>query len=396
MSNQNIPVLPGMKSITGPAYEHRNKLYEQLKEFFNDKGFTIVDTPLLEETELFIRKSGGELTSRLYTFTDPGGYKVSLRPEFTSSIIRHFIQSRDELSVPIRWHYGGPVFRYDTESTYRQFTQVGAELIGQSGIKADTEIIELSHTGLKQIGIPSPQLRIGHLGILHNILDTSGLSDPAKLFIISNIQVLKDGSNSLDKLIERANNAGTLNTGIDIPDADTLTKKTLSGLVDKTLRHSISNSVGRRSFDEIIDRLLGKLKGSDDINRFSDVLSLVSQLCKLNGPPGVILNEAKKMTSNIGLQSKSLDELAKLFDTISNTGIADNLIKLDFGLVRGISYYTGVIFELMHSPEVSIGGGGRYDDLVRSLGGNEDVPSIGFAYNLDQIVDILIDNKLSQ
>ena len=86
------------------------------------------------------------------------------------------------------------------------------------------------------------------------------------------------------------------------------------------------------------------------------------------------------------------DELEELVDALARGGVRGDPVSLDLGLARGISYYTGVIFDLTHlrgAREVSVGGGGRYDGLVRALGGDEDVPASGFAYSLDAVIESL-------
>ena len=73
----------------------------------------MVSTPIVEDANLFVRKSGGELVTQLYAFTDPGGRAVCLRPEFTSAVIRYYLSLGDTADSPSRFQYFGPVFRYD-------------------------------------------------------------------------------------------------------------------------------------------------------------------------------------------------------------------------------------------------------------------------------------------
>ena len=167
-----------MPDVAGRDYRARADAVATLVAFLTEAGYRPVDPPLLEETELFVRKSGGELTSGLYTFNEPGGRRVSLRPEFTSSVIRHFIDSVGPQGTPYRCQYSGPVFRYEAgeESDLRQFSQVGAELGGDGTPEADAEVMALAWTGLKRIGLGGHRLRIGHLGSIHGILDGYRLS----------------------------------------------------------------------------------------------------------------------------------------------------------------------------------------------------------------------------
>ena len=100
-----------MADIEAAELARRDGLVRGLADLFARRGYEPVDTPLLEETELFIRKSGGDLSSRLYSFREPGGYDVSLRPEFTAQVLRLAAMSRLD-DLPARFQYAGPVFRY--------------------------------------------------------------------------------------------------------------------------------------------------------------------------------------------------------------------------------------------------------------------------------------------
>ena len=87
MGTRQIKLLKGMNDSTGTNLLRAIEVQQVAMNYLKDAGYSPVDTPLIEESELFVRKSGGELASRLYTFTDPGGHEVALRPEFTPSII---------------------------------------------------------------------------------------------------------------------------------------------------------------------------------------------------------------------------------------------------------------------------------------------------------------------
>ena len=394
---RQIQRLEGMRDFTGQAYETMNSAIEKLTGHMGYRGYVAISTPMLEETELFVRKSGGELTSRLYTFTDPGGRTVSLRPEFTSSVIRHLIEEQGSLPTPVRLQYNGPVFRYEPGRNrgYQQFTQVGAELVGLAGIAADAEIIDMASSGLEQVGLRGHELRIGHFGVHQALLASYGLSEPAKSFITSNIDTLKNGPAGVAEVKERAAERNVLRTGLDVAaraSLEGMDGDSARELLQGFLSQSMSSPSGRRTTDQIVSRLLRKLKDSDDPALFEDAMSLVSQLARLQGAPGALLADARSIVSGRPAVLDVLDDLEGLLELLSKQGLAGDRLVLDLSHVRGISYYTGVIFDLgfSHSDtRVSLGGGGRYDGLVRALGSDSDVPALGFAYNLDQVVDTL-------
>ena len=105
--------LRGMDDVSQETWQRREDLQVRLVKLLAGYGYQRLETPMLEPTELFLRKSGGELASQLYSFTDAGSNAVSLRPEFTSPIMRHYLERADEVEIPARWHYCGPVFRFD-------------------------------------------------------------------------------------------------------------------------------------------------------------------------------------------------------------------------------------------------------------------------------------------
>ena len=150
MPSSQILSLPGMADVTGGSFERSAKIVDALGAYYAARGYAPIDTPIVEDAELFVRKSGGELSGMLYTFDDPGGNRVSLRPEFTPSVIRHYIEHKADFGAPTRLSYSGPVFRYHSldGGDLRQFTQVGTELIGLAGSDADAEILSIACGGL--------------------------------------------------------------------------------------------------------------------------------------------------------------------------------------------------------------------------------------------------------
>ena len=391
--------LAGMRDIVGDAYSRLGQTADGLRDYLSRKGYEAVDTPLLEDAELFVRKSGGELTSRMYTFTDPGGHRVSLRPEFTSSLIRHFIEEGDTSALPARWQYGGPVFRYERgdHGGYRQFTQVGAELIGAGGVDADAEVLAVASLGLQEAGLRGHQVRVGHLGVLRELLKSYGLSEPARLFVIGNLNGLKTGLADVAGLMQQARDVGLLRGGAG-RSTEGLTEaegQATRDLIQGVLTGAVSGPMGRRTTEQIVDRLLRKVREADAPDKLKGALTLASELASVEGSPASALEQGRAIAEGHGLKKTPFDDLGRLFEALASNGLGESRLVLDLGLVRGIAYYSGVIFELFHtvSPDgASLGGGGRYDGLVRALGG-DDVPALGFAYALEQVVNALEHEK---
>ena len=395
-ASRQIRSLVGMADLDSQAWQRSDDILVRLRSHMGGRGYRPIDTPLLEETELFVRKSGGDLAGRLYNFTDPGGTPVSLRPEFTSSVIRHFIDCQDSLTLPVRWQYSGPVFRYTPveNGSYRQFTQCGAELVGASGFDGDIEIIALAVSGLQQLGIDRFRLRIGHLGALHSILDSFGLSEPAKLFIIGNMSAMSVGDADVEGLMRHAGEVGLLSGSVDLglgleTALESMSTEAAEEFIQGVLKESMPEPLGRRTTDQIIARLLSKVREANAPEAFECALRLASTYSRLAGEPKATMATARLAATDCGVDSAPLDELEALLERIAEVGLAESMVTLDMGMARGISYYTGIIFEIVHNEGAALGGGGRYDDLVQALGGSKSVPAMGFAYNVNVLLDVL-------
>ena len=396
INGTQVSKLSGMRDITGQEHVRLTAAGDSIKAYLAGRGYEVIDTPLLEEAELFARKSGGELSSRLYSFVDPGGNRVSLRPEFTSSVIRHFVQEAGALVTPVRWQYGGPVFRYepDAESAYRQYTQTGAELIGAGGVEADAEVLSLAWAGLGKAGLQDYQMRIGHLGVLNDFLGGFGLSERANMFVIGNVQALKGAPTDVSRLMQQAQDMGLRSAGAQSDqdgDGGDMGSDVGREFVQGVLAEAMSSPTGRRTADQIVERLLRKMRQADDPERLESALAMVAELVQIEGSPATALSSAQSIVSSHGVDTSALSGLEQLFAALADKGISGDRIVLDLGYARGIAYYSGVIFGLTYpglSGDGVLGGGGRYDGLVKALGGVA-TPALGFAYGLDRVLDAI-------
>ena len=384
MSGNVVQRLPGMRDTAGSEYGDLQAAAAAFESFASGRGYGMLDTPLLEQTELFVRKSGGELTTQLYSFVDPGGNRVSLRPEFTSSVIRHYAEQPTAPGKPVRWQYRGPVFRHD--GAFRQFTQAGAELIGSAGVTSDLEIVSLASNGLAAMGVEAHTLRIGHLGVINDLLDSFELSESAKLFVISRVHELKSGRTDAEGLSAEARSLGLVRNGFEADVTNvlaTLGADAARELIDGMMSGSSASSMGRRSTDEVVGRLLRKVRTADRADRLQEALTMAGEVALIEGEPSDALERAR----SAGVRSERLEELAELTDRLAAGPASTGSVVVDLGVARGLAYYTGFIFDVEIAGRhgvLSLGGGGRYDGLVKALGG-EDTPALGFAYTLESV-----------
>ena len=399
-STSTVSRLQGMNDLPEDAWRKKLELQDRLCQLLGGYGYRQLETPVLEPTELFLRKSGGELASQLYSFIDAGSNSVSLRPEFTSPIMRHYLENTAGISLPARWQYCGPVFRFDVShpEASGQFTQVGGELIGSSEIAADVELLNLAVAVPAQLGLDGWSLQLADLDILDSLLEPVGVSERAKSFIVQSMPRLREGRSAVPKLLEEGRHlhlVGGSNGFIDSEDAalrqavqgldDTQARSVLLGL----LQWNSADQLGQRTPEDVVERLLHKIRGADNEGKLRQGLELASDLAAIKGEPEQALQSVKKILTSAGSDQGAADRLSEVIGQVSNGPETKGQVVLDFGLVRGLAYYNGVIFEVSHPNwPGTLGGGGRYDTLSRALGGGDAVPALGFAYNLDALIAI--------
>ena len=407
--------LPGMRDWPDGASRHRSSVQRRLSDLIAQRGYARLDVPLLESTELFLRKSGGALAARMYSFTDPGSNAVSLRPEFTASVMRHYLETAADRPAdgPARWQYAGPVFRYDpyNSAASGQFTQVGAELIGSADIMADAELLTLAAGIPAKLGITDYCVRLADLDVLDSILDTAAVSERARSFIIANMNRIAGGaagssnsvgSTGIDALLRRAAELHIIAGGPLAADESDLAAA-VAGLSDDDARSVLAgfmrwrdaagSPLGRRSPDEIISRLLHKLRGGDAPDAVRRGLTLAARLAAISGPPAAAVAQAQELAADAGADAAAVNRLGALVGLLESDTNLHQHLRVDFALARGIAYYNGIIFDIVPEQSgggsVALGGGGRYDALARALGGPTDIPALGFAFTLETLLDAM-------
>ena len=382
MEFNQINNLPGMSDNWGNCAIQTYQIRDDLNKLYTEHGYELIETPILEESELFIRKSGAELATKLFSFIDQYGNKICLRPEITPSIIRHYIQNDQNKDLPWRIQYQGPIFRHDNK--LRQTTQFGLEVIGGSDIEFESELIYLSFEGLKKLGVKNTFIKLGNVGLIKEILSNFNLSNTLKLFTINNISELINSKVSVTSLVNKAKQLGLLD---DSNSKEINHVKDPKVFLSKFSNENSENFLGRRTPQEILDRLELKSERGNDKNNFVSALNFLVEIFSVKTNNIHQLEDIQKLIDSSKISTNTITDTTRLIEHVLIKGIPHNYIKIDLSLSRGISYYTGIVFDIYQTvgtKPLVIGGGGRYDSLVKAFGG-KDIPAIGFAYNLDSI-----------
>ena len=260
------------------------------------------------------------------------------------------------------------------------------------------ELLNLAVAVPTQLGLDGWNLKLADLDVLDSLLDPVGVSERARSFIIQNMPLLSKGRSVIPQFLEEGRHLHLMGGSNGLKDSeDDALQQAVKGLDDDQARSVLlgllqwnsADQLGQRTPEDVVERLLHKIRGTDNEDKLRQGLELASDLAAIKGEPGSALEAVKKTLDSAGANQDPVDRLSQVINEISNETGTNGQISLDFGLVRGLAYYNGVIFEVSHSDwPGTLGGGGRYDTLSRALGAANAVPALGFAYNLDALIAI--------
>ena len=424
--NGKIRRAPGFADRAGGDFENLESAVRTAREVFYARGYQPIEPPLIEQTELFLRRSGGLLSSQMFDFTAPDGSDISLRPELTAPVIRYALEQQSG-PLPLRYQYVSPIFRY-TERPYdappnsvpskRQYVQAGAELIGAPQPYADGEIIATAYELAQQFGLERTVVRIGHVGLIWEALESFSLSERAKLFLANNVAKFAVGDGHDASVEAEAVGLGLIpSKGQHNVETQSSAAELLTRLASGSVQLPSATEQTSRTAEDVVGGLRRKLESGESNGDFPKAMELMRALAQLrSGYAGLneirderslgsggsghhdVINRANEMAIEYGLgRLQSLRNLTRVVNAAEDAGVNGHDISVDLGLATSIAYYSGTIFEVgayVDDELVSIGGGGRYDGLAASLGSDDELPALGFALDLDTILD-LIDGSVS-
>ncbi len=314
----------GMRDFLPEDAENLRHVEASAKEIAELYGFEEIITPVVEHYDLLAAKSGEEIKARMYAFSDLGGRRVALRPEFTASVARLMATALRNEPKPLKLFSTGTLYRYDEPQfgRYREFWQSNYEIFGSSRAEADVEILSLTKHLMQKLGLREFWLKIGHVGILRGLLTEEGVKEEQQ----NHIMQLVDA--------KRGNEALKQARKYDVSEKGIANAK------------SVFQAKGRDA-----SKVINKLE-----------------------------TELRDYPSSV----EALENLREILKLCTEGNLEFNML-IDAGFARGLEYYTGMIFEpIVPQMKISLGGGGRYDRLVELFGG-EPTPAVGVAHGLDRI-----------
>ena len=352
------PSLPKGTRDFGPAQMlKRQYLLQTIRTIFTRYGFLPIETPAMENLNVLTGKYGDEGDQLIYKILNSGDFikdidekqlnegskkllpkisKKALRYDLTVPFARHVVMNRNEITFPFKRYQIQPVWRADRpqKGRYCEFMQCDADVVGTDSLLCEAEIVLMIHEAFAALGIRDFIIKINNRKILTGIADSIG----------------KEGSEA------------ELCVAID--------------KLDKIGQDAVLEELRTKDFTEAqLTKLLPvfNLKGNN-----KEIFPTLRSILK---------------DSTTGL--KGIEELERVYDLIEKSGLSNASVETDLTLARGLSYYTGAIFEvkILNVQMGSVCGGGRYDNLT-GVFGLPNVSGVGISFGIDRIYDVMNELEL--
>ncbi len=326
--------LPGFRDFYPRELAHRNHIFAAWREAARRFGFEEYEGPTLEPLELFTAKSGEEIVRQLYNFEDKGGRSVSLRPEMTPTLARMAGARAGELRKPVRWYSIPQLFRYERtqRGRLREHFQWNVDIIGEEGVAADAELLAVALESFRLLGLSAADI-------------VARVSDR--------------------RLLE----ALLLHAGVP---AEQL-----------MAAYAVIDKLGREEERVIRERLAKEAGlGAPSIEQIFEIFahdSFESLRSAYGEVPGV---------------AEELARVTEYLAILRDLRLGD-WVTFDPRIVRGLAYYTGIVFEVFdRKGELrAVCGGGRYDQLLEQVSGVA-LPALGFGMGDVVLKELLADRGL--
>ena len=341
------------------------KLSEQIIKTFKSNGFVLSEPDVLLDSEYIIQRSGENFRRSMLTFENDDGKVMCLRPDLTVASCIKYLEKKSKSKI----YYSGQAYRRSNKKTSDLINdQLGIEILGSKNkLQDDYKVIKTILNSAEKIKSKKIEIKVGDISLFNSLINSLDMPERWKLRLIRHFWRPK----YFEELLKRLEK----NSDIDSVTFDTDKKRFYE--MKKMEQDKV---IAGRSISEILKRFDKKIKDPRSFNEGKQIVKIIRSFlkinCKLSKLDETLLDFAKKnnLKENIFKEFKSIQNLKKL-------NIKVNFIT-NFG--RDIEYYTGIVFEIF-SGKKEIARGGRYDDLLKSLGAKKNIPAVGAAINLNNI-----------
>ncbi len=350
----------GLIDVSSFEVRTMQEMVDTIREVYELYGFEPLETPAFEYSDALGKflPDQDRPNEGVFSFEDEDGQWLSMRYDLTAPLARYVAENYDSLPKPFRRYQTGPVWRNEKPGPgrYRQFTQFDADTVGTNNLAADAEICMMAADCLERLGIPTGSyiMRVNNRKVLDGILEKIGIGSDNETDIVRKLTVLR----AIDKL-------------------------------DRLGPEGVEQLLGAGRKDESGDFTKGAGLDAEHIETVMNFVNAGSN------DQNIVLSNLEKLVDGSEIGKQGFEELKKISEIVNAAGYDSDRIMIDPGVVRGLDYYTGPVFEAELTFESidesgknvrfgSVGGGGRYDGLVARFKGVE-IPATGFAIGVSRL-----------
>ena len=341
------------------------KLSETIIKTFKSNGFVLSEPDVLLDSDYIIERSGEKFRSSMLSFEREDGKMMCLRPDLTVASCISFLKKKSSSKI----YYSGQAYRRSNKKGSSFINeQLGIEILGSKNqIQDDLKVISTILNSTKKIKRKKILIKVGDVSLFKSLINSLDMPERWKLRLIRHFW----RPNYFEELLARLEK----NTDIDAVTFDSDKKR-----FNEMKKLDKNKVIAGRSVSEILKRFDKKIKDPRSFTDGKKIVKIIKSFleinCKLSELDEKLLDFAKKnnLKKNIFKDFKSILNLKKLNQDV-------NFIA-NFG--RDVEYYTGIVFEVF-SEKREIARGGRYDDLLKSLGAKNNIPAVGAAINLKNL-----------
>lgn len=351
----------GMRDFLPADVRRREYVIGVIKEVYERYGFEPLETPAVENIETLLGKYGEEGNQLIYKILKRGVHEstgeadLALRYDLTVPLARVVAEYRDKLPKFFKRYQIQPVWRADrpARGRFREFYQCDVDVLGSRSMVVEVELCAAASEALTKLGFNDFTVRLNHRLALTGLLQSGGVP----------LGKQDDAVVAIDKL-------------------------------DKIGRAGVEKELRERGLDEAASsRLLDFFIELDSLDHAADLATGENAEKKPEALNAAILGRLVEFVGDNKIGARGIDDLRLITKLAAAAGLARN-IKIDPSLVRGLSYYTGAIMEIsVKDLQGSLGGGGRYDNLVGMFLG-QDVPACGFSLGLERIIVLMTERGM--
>src|SRR5260221_877802 len=360
---EKISLPKGTRDFGPEQMAKRQFIIDSIKKVFQRYGFQPLETPAMENLSTLQGKYGDEGDQLLFKILNSGDFlkdankqnleignwkqvtsdiaEKGLRYDLTVPFARYVVMNRQEIAFPFKRYQIQPVWRVDCpqKGRYREIYQCDADVVGTDSLVCEAEIILMIKDAFKALGIKDDSIKICHRAVLSGLAEILGVTtDVGK------------NENSLFVAIDK---------------------------LDKIGEEKVKEELVARGFN-------------------ADSLSTLFEVLNFKGSIDQKFEMLTKKFANSEKGKKGIEDLTEIFSLLKNYGSTNEHVEFDIALARGLSYYTGCIFEVkINSVSIgSVSGGGRYDNLTAVFDAKEKSSGIGFSFGIDRIYDAMEELKI--